>query len=84
MEKTPAELLKDYYLQCGEEVTIMTEEKVSHPEYNTLKVFGGEKKEDNLLFTLYGNNLSKVFESIMRGIEIDFMLSSMEEYDSAD
>lgn len=84
MEKTPAELLKDYYLQCGDEVNITTVEEKSHPQYNTLKVYGGEKNKDNLLFTLYGNNLKKVYESIMKGVEIDFMLSSMEEYDSAD
>lgn len=84
MEKTPAELLKDYYLQCGDEVTITTVQEKSHPQYNTLKVYGGEENKDNLLFTLYGNNLREVYESIMKGVEIDSMLSSMEEYDSAD
>lgn len=80
MEKTPAELLREYFYQCGEEVVIYAEEDKISSDCNMLRVYGVIDEKKSLLFTLMGTNLRQEFESLF-----EFVCSSMnEEYDSAD
>ncbi len=82
MEKTPQEILRDFFNECDEEVHIHTEEEVLAEDCNILKVSGEINGESIFLFSLMGVNLKTEFERLFKEVCDSYLHS--EDYDSAD